>query len=137
MDDIGSRLYGGRWNSAGHGVVYASDSFAGAILEILVHALRPRTLPGAHHAVELSIPTSLIEIADVLQEWDEEDSLSARDFGDSWLSERRSAVLSVPSLPSRPVGRTIMVNRRHPDASTIDVSSPFDVPWDERLLGSE
>ena len=60
-DGTGAMLRGGRWNSAGRAVVYASDSFAGAILEILAHAVRPRTLPGAHHAARFDIPEELVE----------------------------------------------------------------------------
>ena len=36
-DGTGARLHGARWNSPGRTVVYAADSFAGALLEILAH----------------------------------------------------------------------------------------------------
>jgi RES domain-containing protein len=117
-------------------VVYASDSFAGAILEVLVHAGRPRTLPGRHHAVEIEIPDNLIEQADPdsMTGWEEPDSHAARAFGDQWLESGRTAVLSLPSLPARPVGRTLAINAEHRGARQIAVSPPFGVPWDERLL---
>ena len=35
----GAKLYGGRWNSKGNGAVYAADSVALAVLEVLVHLL--------------------------------------------------------------------------------------------------
>jgi RES domain-containing protein len=31
-------LNGGRWNSAGKRVIYAAQTYAGALLEVLVHA---------------------------------------------------------------------------------------------------
>lgn len=134
FDGTGARLVGGRWNSPGHDVVYASDTYAGAILEILAHASRPRTLPGSHHAVRIEIPDPLIEILGDLPGWDRRDSPVARAWGDRWLGERRSACASLPSLPARPIGRTVAINPRHPDVERITVGEPFPVPWDERLL---
>jgi RES domain-containing protein len=117
-------------------VIYAADSFAGALLEILAHALRPRTLPGPHHAVRIEIPADLIDVleSDDLPGWDDRDSPEARRFGDAWLDEARSPALSVPAVPCRPVGRLLLVNPLHPAAGRIGVSEPFDVPWDERAF---
>lgn len=136
FDGTGARIAGARWNSPGRPVVYAADSFAGALLEILAPAARPRTLPGPHHAVRVSIPDALVETLDPaeLAGWDERGSPAARDFGDRWLSERRSAALIVPSLPSRPVGRTVLLDPGHPRVGEVEVSAPFEVPWDERLF---
>ena len=135
-DGTGASRHGGRWNSPGRPVVYAADSFAGAILEILAHVLRPRTLPGPHHAVRLEIPADLVEILDPedLPGWDERGSPETRRFGDAWLDDARGPVLAVPAVPSRPVGRLFLVNPLHPAAPEIEVSEPFDVPWDERLF---
>lgn len=135
-DGSGAQLFGGRWSSPGRPVIYGSTSFAGAILEILAHALRPRTLPGPHHAVSIDVPDELVEELDpqALPGWDARESPVARRFGDRWLAEQRSAVLVVPSLPSRPVGRNVVIDPRHPEATRIEVSEPFPVPWDERLF---
>ncbi|HET9767426.1 MAG TPA: RES family NAD+ phosphorylase [Thermoanaerobaculia bacterium] len=136
FDGDGARLYGARWNSPGAAVIYGSDTFAGAILEILVHALRPRTLPGPHHAVRIEVPDALVEEigAASLPGWEEPHSPAARAFGDRWLAERRSAALLVPSLPCRPVGRNLLINPSHPGIGAVVVSTPFAVPWDERLF---
>jgi RES domain-containing protein len=136
FDGTGPRLVGGRWNSAGRAVIYASDSFAGALLEILAHSSRPRTLPGPHHAVEIDIPDELVECLDPtdLPGWERRDSGEARGFGDKWLAEARSPVLVVPAIPSRPVGRTVLVNPAHPAAGRVVRGTPFSVPWDERLF---
>ena len=132
----GARLRGARWNSPGRPVIYAADSFAGSILEVLAHALRPRTLPGAHHAIEIAIPDALVEVLDVasLPGWAAKGSPEALAFGDRWLSESRSAVLVVPALPARPIGRNVLINPLHRDAARLSVSAPFLVPWDERLF---
>lgn len=135
-DGTGAMLVGGRWSSPGRPVIYAADTYAGAILEILAHTLRPRTLPGPHHSVRIEIPDDLIAVLDpdALPGWESRDSPEALQFGDSWLEEGRTAVLVVPALPSRPIGRTVLINPLHADAGRIRVSDPFDVPWDERLF---
>lgn len=136
LDGTGAALEGGRWNSAGRPLVYAADTFAGSILEILVHSGRPRTLPGPHHAVAIDIPAELVERLepDDLPGWDLPGALEARAYGDAWLAGSRSAVLVVPSVPSRPVGRTVLINPLHEDARRIIRSAAFAVPWDERLF---
>lgn len=132
----GAHDWGGRWNSRGRFVIYGADTFAGAILEIIAHALRPRTLPGSHHAVRIDIPDSLVESLDpdTLPGWEERQSPEAVSFGDRWYDERRSAVLLVPAVSSRPVGSNVAINPTHPDAERISVSLPITVPWDERLF---
>lgn len=135
-DGTGASVVGGRWNSRGRSVIYASDSFAGAILEILAHVARPRTLPGAHHAIRIEIPDDAIEVLEPadLSGWETKGAPEARAFGDRWFDESRTAVLVVPSVPSRPVGRAVVIDPAHPDATRIAVSAPFGVPWDDRLF---
>jgi RES domain-containing protein len=136
FDGTGAKLVGGRWNSAGRAVIYASDSFAGALLEILVHSGRPRTLPGPHHALEIHIPDDLVERLEPadLPGWDRRDSTEARRFGDRWLVDARTPVLVVPAISSRPIGRTVLVNPAHPAAGRIRKGRAFAVPWDERMF---
>lgn len=135
-DGTGAALWGARWNSAGRPVIYAADSFAGAILEVIAHATTPKTLPGSYHAVRIEIPDELAEAADreALPGWDLKDSPVALAYGDVWLAERRSAALMVPAVTSRPVGRNVLINPAHPEAGRIGVSAEFPVPWDERLF---
>lgn len=136
-DGGGAALEGARWNSPGRSVVYASEHYATAILEKLVHAGRTR-LPGAHHAAEIRIPDDLpLERLDpeAFAGWDREDSAAARSYGDEWYATRRTAVLVVPSLPGQPVERNFIINPLHPDAARITVSPSFDVIWDGRLFG--
>ena len=135
-DGTGAVLHGGRWHTHGRPVLYAADSYAGAILEILVHSTQPRLFPGDHHAVRLDIPDDALEEATTLEapSWDERDPAAARSFGDRWLAETRTAALMVPALPCRPVGRIVVINLAHPDAARIERGAPFAVPWDERLF---
>jgi RES domain-containing protein len=62
------------------------------------------------------------------------DSPVALAIGDGWLKEQRTAALVVPAVPSRPIGRNVLINPEHPDVGKIAVSDAFIVPWDERLF---
>lgn len=124
FDGTGASLAGARWTSAGRPVIYASDCFAGSILEILAHAMRPRSLPGPHHAVRIAVPDDLpVEVLDPaeLPTWEAPGSPAARTFGDAWFDERRTAVLIVPAVPGRPIARNLLINPLHPEATR---------PWD-------
>jgi len=117
-------------------VLYAADSFAGALLEILVHAARPRTLPGPHHAVRFEIPIDALTVLDParVEGWERPESEVARSAGDAWLKEASTLGLSVPSRPARSVGRNLLLLPEHPEWARVKVSEPFPVPWDERVF---
>ncbi|MGI9091756.1 MAG: RES family NAD+ phosphorylase [Gemmatimonadaceae bacterium] len=136
-DATGSMLHGGRWSSAGRALIYASEHYATAILEKLVHAGRLQ-LPGPHHAAVIVIPDDLpTEQFDPARHprWNTSDSIVARRFGDAWVGEARTSVLLVPSIPGQPAEWNYVINLAHPDATRIRVLQPFDVIWDGRLFG--
>jgi RES domain-containing protein len=136
-DGSGAALEGARWNSPGRLLIYASEHYATAILEKLVHAGRT-TLPGAHHAAAIQIPDNVsTELFDpgAVPGWDADESAAARAFGDGWHTAQRTAVLVVPSLPGQPLERNFIINPAHPDSARITVEPPFDVVWDGRLFG--
>lgn len=135
-DGSGAALEGARWNSPGRLLIYASEHYATAILEKLVHAGRTQ-LPGAHHAAAIEIPDDLpLERFDpaALPGWDAEESAVARTYGDHWHASGRTAVLVVPSLPGQPIERNYVINPAHPDAARIGIGPSFDVQWDGRLF---
>ena len=135
---VGASLVGGRWNSPGLGVIYASRSFAGAMLECLAHAGIGR-VPRTHVAVEIAIAQTLTverhDESSLPAGWDHADLRVARAFGDTWIRELRTAVLVVPSVVARREGN-VLINPRHPDFSGIVAGTPEAVVWDARLFGS-
>jgi RES domain-containing protein len=132
----GAMLNGGRFNSPGRPVIYAALTFAGAMLEVLVHA-RIGKVPKTHVFVEANAPDDLpVEHHDVgtmPTGWDAAGLSVARAFGDTWLTEARSAILVVPSVVAR-TEFNALVNPLHSDASRIVVGEPQPVVWDERLF---
>lgn len=137
-DGRGAFIVGGRWSSPGRVVIYATEYFATALLEIMVHVNRA-ALPGPHHAVSIDIPDDVaVEHLDPkrVRGWEMVGSPVARAFGDRWLSDQRTAVLYVPSVPGRPVEWNALINPAHPSARRLEPSTPFPVTWDGRLLAA-
>jgi RES domain-containing protein len=133
FDGSGAMLHGARWNSAGRRVIYAAESYAGALLEILVHA--SGSVPRSQGYVEIQIPAglSIEEISqDDVPQWHSPSFARAQAFGDQWYDERRTPVLMVPSLVTV-VERNILINQEHPDFDRIKASQPMPVRWDARL----
>jgi len=97
----GAMLVGGRFNSPGRPVIYGALNFAGAMLEVLVHA-RIGKIPKHHVWVEAQVPDDVSVEQPTIDElptgWDAPDGQIARRFGDQWIDEGRSAVLVVPSV---------------------------------------
>ena len=126
-------LHGARWNSPGRRVIYAAETYAGALLEILVHASGgiPRSQGYVEIAIPASIPIDEITTDDV-PHWDSPSFEAARAFGDQWYDTLRTPVLMVPSLVTR-VERNILINQEHPDFARIRASHPTPVRWDVRL----
>lgn len=134
-DGEGAMRFGGRWNSPGARVVYASLNHACAMLERLAHAntLRlPRTLVWAQITVPKGVSIEELDPA-ALPGWDRPGSRPARAFGDDWYRSRRSAVLIVPSVVSRP-DKNVLLNQEHPQFRDIRCGKPQPVIWDRRLL---
>ena len=134
---VGASLVGGRWNSPGLGVIYASRSYAGAMLECLAHAGIGR-VPRSHVAIEIAIAATVrVERHDessLPAGWDHADLPVARAFGDAWVRERRTAVLVVPSVVARREGN-VLLNPQHADFKKVVAGSPEPVVWDARLFG--
>jgi RES domain-containing protein len=135
-DGTGAFIMGGRFNSPGRMVIYAAQTYSCALLEVLAHANIGR-LPANQTYVEASAPEGIAYekwTADRLPAgWDSSDTKVARAFGDTWLDERRSAILLVPSVIAR-LDFNALVNPFHPDFQKITVSKPQPVIWDQRLF---
>lgn len=134
FDSFGAFRYGGRWNSPGHSVIYAAETYPGALLESLVYLGRAQ-MPRPQVWIEVPIPSTVsVEYVSALEGWDESGSKSARSFRDRWYEERRSLVLVVPSLAAAGQARNIIFNQEHPEFAQLKPSAAQPVIWDERLF---
>lgn len=136
LDTTGARLLDGRWHTRPRSVVYASECLGGALLEILARTTLGK-LPGPHHAVRLEIPDDVaierLEPED-LPGWDDVDRKTSQRFGNAWFDEVRTVGLVVPAVPTRPLGRNILLNPAHEDFRRFVAGEPVDVGWDRRLF---
>jgi RES domain-containing protein len=133
FDGSGAMLHGARWNSPGRRIIYAAETYAGALLEILAHA--SGNIPRSQVYIEIGIPAGL-PIEEVtpndVPHWDAPSFRAAQAFGDRWYDERRTPVLMVPSLVTH-VERNVLINQEHPGFARVRASQPLPVRRDARL----
>ena len=130
----GARLHGGRWNSPGRPVIYACTTYAGAMLEKLVHT--GRTIPKHQVCVTFEYPDDLpVTVLDpkAIAGWSDADYIVSRRAGDAWLVSARSAILLVPSIVFD-VDRNALINPAHVDTARIRIASVEAIRWDDRLF---
>lgn len=127
----GARLVGGRWNSPGLPLVYASESLALCLAECLVHL--PGRLPADYHAFRLELPadaTEQLDVARLKADW-ATDTGYTRAIGDQWILQSRSLALVVPSVVLAE-SSNIIINPAHADIDRVTVTGqPFQ--FDPRL----
>lgn len=122
----GARRFGGRWNTAGLPVVYAASSAALAVLEVRVHLDLPfELLPSDYVLLTISLGDLAIERVD-------QSPSAPAEFGDRWLRERRTPVLSVPSAIV-PESSNLLMNPVHPLAGRAMIANSRPFVFDARL----
>lgn len=139
FDATGAMLNGGRWNSPGRPVIYAAETFANAMLEVLAHA-NLSVIPKHHAFIRIEIPDA-VRIQEIsvsqLPGWPHTPESQCRMIGDEWLDARNTAVLRVPSVVTAGHERNIVLNPGHPDFAKILASMPEPIQWDPRLFVSK
>ena len=132
----GARRYGGRWNSRGVRVVYASTSLALAAVETFVNMepnLRPADLVSIEGDIPARIRVERIRIADLPAGWHRTRDHSLQHFGDRWVRLGKSAALIVPSAAVRGEWN-VLLNPVHPPFSTIRFQASLRFEFDERMF---
>jgi RES domain-containing protein len=128
--------YPARWNSKGYHVIYTASTRALACLENLVH----RSGEGLNNHFRITT----IEVPDFASmESVNENELppgwykagrasTCRVIGDRWLDKGTSLLLKVPSAIIREEFN-LLINPKHPEFRSIQVTGITDFEFDERL----
>lgn len=133
---IGARTHGGRWNSPGTAVIYASDSRALATLQVLAGVRRPALLD-SYEMLQMTLPERTVitvNTADLPTGWRALPPPSGTQrIGDLWVADGRSAVLQVPSVII-PAESNFLLNPAHPDFEDVTIAGPEPFGFDPRLI---
>jgi RES domain-containing protein len=129
----GAAKVGGRWNSGGVSVVYASSTLSLAALESLVH-LNPPVL-FKYVAFPIEFDEALVTAPGKLpKDWSiEPPGPASKSVGDAWVRAGKSAVLAVPTVII-PAETNYLLNPGHPDFQKIIVGKALPFAFDPRLL---
>jgi RES domain-containing protein len=132
----GARIYGGRWNSRGVPVVYASSSLALAAIELFVH-LEPNQQPEDLVAIAAALPAGeparRLEPKELPRNWSSNNFEPLRGIGDKWIREKSSLAIEVPSAALR-MEWNVLVNPLHPAIAKIKIERPQAFRFDARMF---
>lgn len=137
FDGEGARVYGGRWNSPGTRVAYASESLALATLEVLaylqiVRALSAYSVCTAHFDETFMVSVDPGSLPANWREYPAPPELQA--IGDKWIDGGQLLVLKVPSVII-PTESNYLINPAHPDFASLTIDPPEPFGLDPRILG--
>ncbi|WP_291909783.1 RES family NAD+ phosphorylase [Chitinophaga sp. CB10] len=136
LSGTGARLYGGRWNSKGHSIVYTAGSRALAALEVLVHIplkniIQDFCIAAIHIPDNIGIKTLTPE--ELPANWQSLTPLpELQCIGDEWIETAKYPVLKIPSVIIADE-YNFLINPEHPEAAEILVRKTQPFQFDQRL----
>ncbi len=136
FDGEGARLCGGRWNSVGVPMVYASEHQSLAALEIRVHIDKTK-MRRLYKCFAFQFDESLMEVFRVgglPKDWMQEPPPpSLQQHGDNRVKSGASVILAVPSVVI-PKELNYLINPKHPDFAKLKIEKPSNFAFDQRLF---
>ena len=137
LTGVGSRLYGGRWNNKGTGIIYTSETRALATLEYLVH-LPLSLMPDDISISSIEIPDNTISreilISDLPPHWRSWPAPSElAELGTKWALGNETLLLRVPSAVVQHEFN-ILINPSHPDMMQVTILHIEEYRFDRRLI---
>lgn len=132
----GARLYGGRWNSKGNRVVYASTSLALAAVETFVNidqGLRPGDLVSVSGELPEGLAVSRIDPDILPAGWHHARNESLRKLGDAWIREGYTVAMLVPSAAIRGEWN-VLLNPAHVQFTKAVFEKPVRFEFDLRMF---
>lgn len=138
FDGEGARLFGGRWNSAGIRVAYASESVALATLELLA-GIGKMSVLSSYSLVSVQFDESEVEVLTLpslpanWRTYPAPPELQA--LGDRWIADNRSLVLQVPSAIIE-TEANYLLNPMHASFESVTISAALPFEIDARLAAA-
>ena len=132
----GARLYGGRWNSRGVRMVYASTSLALAAVETFVNLepnLQPKDLVSVQGGFPDAQKIAKLDPKVLPRNWHEGRDESLRRFGDEWIRDGATMALLVPSA-AIPGEWNVLLNPAHRSFGKIYWQKPKRFEFDIRMF---
>jgi RES domain-containing protein len=132
----GARRFGGRWNSRGVPMVYASTSLALAAIELFVHleaGQAPSDLVYLNATLPVDEPAERLAPNGLPPGWWTDNYEPLRELGDRWIHEKSSLAVQVPSAALR-MEWNVLVNPLHPAVSSVEISVPLAFQFDARMF---
>ena len=133
----GARIAGGRWNPKGVPMIYTAESVALAALEVLV-----RISTGKHYYRTIfqtsdTASTETVAVEDLPSDWQiPYPNRHLIEFGKTWILERRSLLLKVPSAVVNGDGWNFLINPLHADFLTVKITDISPFIYDSRLVNN-
>ena len=135
----GARRFGGRWNSRGVPMIYASTSLALAAIELFVH-LEPNQAPDDLVSIAAELPQGEPALqwdeAKLPARWWSDELRPMRELGDDWIRDKRSLAVLAPSVPIR-LEWNVLVNPLHPRIDEIKKEPAHPFVFDARMFSSQ
>jgi len=131
----GAALFGGRWNSVGMPMFYASSHISLAVLELLVNKRTSAYFNISFHLIEMQIPNNaILEISSqaLKNKW-QHDMEYTQFIGDQFLQESQKWILQVPSAVIEEE-HNYLVNPNHPNMTKMKINSSRSYKLDTRLI---
>jgi RES domain-containing protein len=133
----GARMYGGRWNHKGIGIVYTSESRSLATVEFLVHVsivYIPSNLSIASIEIPDRIRPKNVSMSLLPDDWRDYPARSElANIGTKWVLSNGSLMLKVPSSIVEHEFN-ILINPLHGDMRYVKIIRVEDYRLDKRLL---
>jgi len=131
----GAMRASGRWHSRGTPLVYAAESKALAVLELMVH-LEADELLKHYRLTSVTFDESLSRVlqrSDLPPDWKRRRvPKTTKQIGDLWVASKQSVVLKVPSVIIEGE-HNYLISPNHPDFGKLSIGEPQPFRFDRRL----
>lgn len=131
----GSRLFGGRWNPKGRGILYVTSTPELSLIEVLAHApgIRYEDLP-TYYISTLDVPDDIryYKRDEMPTYWQDETYDRTQRWLADWLAKPQQVGVGVPSV-LMPLSYNILLHPDHPLFGQIRLVHQEKLPIDRRL----